>query len=128
MNRTIIACASLLLLGACERSAKDDLTKAQEAQHQANEQAAKSQREADEKSAKAQKEADEKIQRANEEARKDQAKSQGNANEDIRTANQDLTKKRNDLQTKTFSFIDPYDEGLRLFRERYRFPSLETEC
>ncbi len=112
MNRTIIACASLLLLGACERSAKDDLTKAQEAQHQANEQAAKSQREADEKSAKAQKEADEKIQRANEEARKDQAKSQGNANEDIRTANQDLTKKRNDLQTKTQKSANDLDNKI----------------
>ena len=101
MNRSVIACASLLLLAACERSAKDDLTKAQEAQNQASEQAAKAQREADEKSAKAQKEADEKSARANEEARSEAAKEQAKANEDIRSANQDLVKQRNEFQTKT---------------------------
>src|SRR5262245_5826493 len=100
MNRKIIACASLLLLGACERSSQDDVTKAQESQRQANEQAAKAQREADEKTARAQKEVDDKIQRANDEARQEAAKSQANANEDIRSVNQDLLKKRNDLQTK----------------------------
>jgi hypothetical protein len=123
MKRHLILFTSLLLLPACENSAKDQSVKAEQAQRQADDKAAqaakeandkmvKAQNEANDKTAKAQNEADEKIVKADEEARHDIAKGQAKANEEIRQANQDIVKVRNDFHASTQKEVNEIDNKI----------------
>jgi len=111
MNRHLILCAALALT-ACERSATEEQTKAQQAQREADEKAAKAQKEADEKTAKAQREADEKAMKAQGEAAETANKQQAKANDEIREANQDVLKARNDLQERTQKSVAEIDHKI----------------
>jgi hypothetical protein len=97
MNRKLIICASLLLCAACDRSAKNEQSKAEQSQREADQIAARAEREAAEKTAKADKEANEKSAQANAEAQRDIAQGQAKANEKIREVNQDQVKAKNDF-------------------------------
>jgi regulator of protease activity HflC (stomatin/prohibitin superfamily) len=112
MKRQLILCTSLLVLGACDNSARDQQVKAEQAQRQADDKAVKAQKEANDKTAKAQNEADDKAAQANAEARQDMAKGQARANEEIRSANQDIVKQRNDYHVSTQKELNEIDNKI----------------
>jgi DNA repair exonuclease SbcCD ATPase subunit len=128
MKRQLILCTSLLVLGACDRSVKDQEVKAEQAQRQADDKAAKSQKEANDKTMRAQNEADEKAAQANSEARHDMAKGQAKANEEIRSANQDIVKQRNDYHVtvqKEVSEIDNKIDDLKVKAQKATAPKAD---
>jgi colicin import membrane protein len=116
MMGTFIAGVSLLLAGGCERQVKEDQTKAEQAQQEANENTARAEREAAEKRAQAQREADEKAAKANAEARKESAEGQTKANETIREMQQDLVKARYDFQSYTQQTVNDLDHKIDKMR------------
>jgi hypothetical protein len=116
MKRPMMMCAALLLAVGCDRSAKENQEKIEQAQREADQVAARAEREAAEKRAQVQREADEKAAQANAEARKEAAEGQTKANENIRAANQDLVKARSDLQVRAQKTANEIDNKIDRMR------------